>query len=405
LKDAFDAVRSGSESALLNQMFNGINIAGAGFGPVGTTFNGVPQTAGLHMRSSSTFNANLANGNYTALATTLNTLNYATAVNPTLPPIPAGVQGAVMRYSGLFPENFIVTNPQFGGVNLMTNNISNNYHSLNAQFTLRPVRGISTQTTYTWSKNMGAGFPGTDGLGQVFTDPLNRRADYAVLPDTRVHDFRTNGTFALPIGPNQLLFSQSSGVVARIIEGWQLSWIANMNTGQPLSIAAQNMIYNNGTPDIVGPFDIKGGKVQFPSGPTGSYFDPANFKAVRDPQCASVTSSQNLQASCTLNAIADARSGQILLQNPRPGTRGTLGQRVVEGPGRWRFDAGMGKSFKITESKSLQFRVDARNVLNHPEPALPILSINDVNFGLITGVNAKSETSFRELQAQLRFNF
>ncbi len=36
LKEAFDAVRSGDESPLLDQIFNGINIAGAGFGPVGT---------------------------------------------------------------------------------------------------------------------------------------------------------------------------------------------------------------------------------------------------------------------------------------------------------------------------------------------------------------------------------
>ena len=35
LKEAFDAVRAGGESALLNQIFNGINIAGTGFGPVG----------------------------------------------------------------------------------------------------------------------------------------------------------------------------------------------------------------------------------------------------------------------------------------------------------------------------------------------------------------------------------
>ena len=35
LKEAFDAVRAGGESELLNQIFNGINIAGNGFGPVG----------------------------------------------------------------------------------------------------------------------------------------------------------------------------------------------------------------------------------------------------------------------------------------------------------------------------------------------------------------------------------
>src|SRR4030095_14675309 len=67
LKDAFDAVRAGGESDLLDRMFKGINIAGAGFGIIGTNFNGVSQTAGLHMRSSTTFNANLAHGNYQAL--------------------------------------------------------------------------------------------------------------------------------------------------------------------------------------------------------------------------------------------------------------------------------------------------------------------------------------------------
>ena len=89
LKEAFDAVRNGGESDLLNKMFNGINIAGAGFGPVGTLVNGVLQTAALQMRSSSTFASNLANGNYQALASSLNTLNYAGANNPTLPAIPA----------------------------------------------------------------------------------------------------------------------------------------------------------------------------------------------------------------------------------------------------------------------------------------------------------------------------
>jgi hypothetical protein len=220
-----------------------------------------------------------------------------------------------------------------------------------------------------------------------------------------VHDFRSNGTFALPVGPGQLLLRNSSGVLARIIEGWQMSWIVNMNTGQPLSVAALNMLYNNGTPDVVAPFDIQSGKVQFTGGPTGSYFSRDNIRLVRDPQCTAIAA--GLQSLCTLNAIADAKSGQVLLQHPKPGTRGTLGQRVVEGFGRWRFDAGLGKSFRITESRNLQFRVDARNVLNHPEPnpAALIMNMNDANFGLLTGTNAKSDTSFRELQASLRFNF
>jgi hypothetical protein len=407
LREAFDAVRSGGESALLDAMLRGINIAGANFGPVGTVFNGVMQTAGMHMRQNTTLRSNLANGNYAALAGSLNTLNYATAFNPGLPAIPGGVNGRVLAYNG-FPDNFIVVNPQFGAVQLMTNNISSNYHSLNAQVTLRPVHGVSTQTTYIWSRNLGAGLPNANLLGTDFTDPLDRRADYALLPDTRIHDFRTNGTFELPMGPNQLLFANSSGVVARIIEGWQMSWIVNLNSGQPLSIAAQNMLYGLGTADIAGPFDIRSGNVQFSGGPTGAYFDPASFTVIRDPQCGGVTTQQNLQAACTLNAIAHAQTGQVLLQNPRPGTRGTLGQRVVEGPGRWRFDASMGKSFKVSESKNVQIRIDARNVFNHPEPNTAgnslIMDINNASFGRIIGTNAKL-ASARELQAQLRFSF
>ena len=54
LKEAFDAARAGNDSSpalqVLENMFKGINIAGAGFGPVGTVFNGVLQTAGMHLR-------------------------------------------------------------------------------------------------------------------------------------------------------------------------------------------------------------------------------------------------------------------------------------------------------------------------------------------------------------------
>jgi hypothetical protein len=52
LKEAFDAARAGEESPLLDQMFKGINIAGAGFGPVGTVVNGVLQTGAMHLRNS-----------------------------------------------------------------------------------------------------------------------------------------------------------------------------------------------------------------------------------------------------------------------------------------------------------------------------------------------------------------
>jgi hypothetical protein len=402
LKEAFDAARAGNDSSpalqVLEDMFAGINIAGTGFGPVGTTFNGVQQTAGMHLRANTTLRNNLANGNYSALAGSLNTLNYSGPANPSLPPIPAGTSGAVLRRNG-FPENFIVTNPQFSTVNMLTTLYSNNYHSLETQVTMRPTHGVSFQGTYTWSKNHGIGQAG--GLGPTYTTLADRHADYALQSDTRVHDFRINGTFGLPIGPNKLLLPNASGTLARIVEGWQMSWIFNANTGQPLTIAAQNMLYNLGTPDIVGPFDTKAGKVEYGQGQTWNYLGAGTFEPVEDPQCAQVTTAQGLRGQCTIDALADAGTGQIVLQNPLPGTRGTLGQRVIEGPGQWRFDANIQKSFQLTESKTLQFRMDARNILNHPEPNAPALSIVAPNFGTINGKSALR----RQFQAQLRLTF
>jgi hypothetical protein len=123
---------------------------------------------------------------------------------------------------------------------------------------------------------------------------------------------------------------------------------------------------------------------------------------VKDPQCNAIAS--NLQSLCTLNAIADSGSSNVLLQNALPGAVPTMGLGSIFGPGRWRFDANISKSIRLTESKALQFRLDATDVLNHAEPNAPSLNLTGAtatNFGLISG---KSDLH-RMLQAQLRFNF
>ena len=63
-------------------------------------------------------------------------------------------------------------------------------------------------------------------------------------------------------------------------------------------------------------------------------------------------------------------------------------------------DARAGCSPRISESKSFQVRIDARNIMNHPTPGNPNLDINAGTFGEIT-----TKTGNRTLAAQIRLAF
>src|SRR5262249_19805081 len=162
-----------------------------------------------------------------------------------------------------FPENYLTPNPQLGIGGLAsafyrTNSASSNYHSLETQVTLRPTQGFSVQSTYTWSKTL-------QSYGDSNSDPLNRAADYSRPYSSVAHDWRSNGIIELPIGPNKLLFGNSSGWVARALERWQVGTILNLPSGRPTSISALTGLNYaaNGTttpnvlPDVVGDFDIR----------------------------------------------------------------------------------------------------------------------------------------------------
>ena len=67
-----------------------------------------------------------------------------------------------------------------------------------------------------------------------YIDPANRNLNYTVQ-NINAHSIRMNGTLELPIGPNKILFGNSSGWVARAIERWQTSFIFNGASGTPTS--------------------------------------------------------------------------------------------------------------------------------------------------------------------------
>ena len=133
------------------------------------------------------------------------------------------------------------------------------------------------------------------------------------------------------------------------------------------------------------------------TGALPNYF--ADLRQIEDPSRASVTTLQAVQNQFSNKAITDA-NGNLLLVNPAPGTLGTLGMNTLEGPGDIGLDLNMTKQVRISETKNIEFRVNAINILNTPNWNNPETSINSNNFGLST-----SKTDNRAFKGQLRLTF
>ena len=117
--------------------------------------------------------------------------------------------------------------------------------------------------------------------------------------------------------------------------------------------------------------------------PNGVTYFPG-FQQITDPSVAGVSSQNGLSGTFSNKAIADSQ-GRILLANPVPGQIGSLGRNFLEGPPLLGFDANLIKRVRITETKEFEFRIDAINVLNHPNFDLPNANINSTGTGTATG--------------------
>jgi hypothetical protein len=439
---ALEVTRRGDDDPLFDQMFAGIRLAGVpATVPVvnGTTSRGSDQ-----LRQSTATRAALANGNFVSVANALITSTIASGASGItgLSPGPAFVvlrngcdrlaMGLTLPATRCFPENYLTANPQLLGATYLGNLGRSNYHSLQASYTLRPTQGFSVQTTYSWAKSMqlsvGAG-PGLANAGATggtaYTDPLMRDLDRARGVES-LHSLRANGTIELPIGPNKLLFSGASGLLAQLIGGWQTSFILNLGTGAPVSIGgAETMRYGNPRYVVASPlWEIPKGEAKWdgPQGNTGTYYGD-KFVTQRDPQCGDTSLvASSLTIFCTLNSLAmkvpantpgavtlaDGSSVVNVLVNPKPGEMGTLGSRTLDSFGAFFLDGNVQKTFRLTERHQLSIRMDATNILNHPQLNSPNFVVGGTPFGQIAAKGAPSFTGppvQRNFQAQVRLTF
>ena len=91
------------------------------------------------------------------------------------------------------------------------------------------------------------------------------------------------------------------------------------------------------------------------------------------------------------NQVVVDASGNIVLQNPQPGTTGNTAFNfpALEGPGGLGLDVALSKSIQLNETTQFTLRADGINILNTPQWGNPNTDINSGNFGRITSATGQ----------------
>jgi len=361
----------------------------------------------------------IGRGNFQAAVSALQSANYdsdLTSATTTrtedqlrLPGLRTGEGGGqVLRYGGA-PSNLLVSNPQYTPT-INRNQGRSNYHSMQIQVTLRPIRGLSFQSSYTWSRSLAR------GSVLDWTDP-NWTMDYGLSGSHRSHTFNSYGTYELPFGARGFFFRDVTGWAKKAIEGWQVSWIGTASSGLPMSFnGVANTMWNNNKWVQVGPFDTKDVAVRWNKDAAqgsgeGTYFNKT-YVGVPDPQCASALvadisnpyGGSGLRQMCRdgdqffnvgMTAMALDKTGSsatpyvptydperhtLIFQNPLPGEIGNTQSNTLTGPGRWNLDMTLAKSIEFMEGKRFELRIDAQNIFNHPTPSYDT-TVYNLTFG------------------------
>ena len=173
------------------------------------------------------------------------------------------------------------------------------------------------------------------------------------------------------------------GFLGGVTAGWQISGVTQLQSGANLTFAGGynsstnfNMQISCTNPAGVDPGDpnscetLQKGSAIIPGSANGIPGDPKQFGVAINNQSILGTNAVQLNPFVTCDPKSGVTSHQFVNPNcfAAPTTVGLNGPTLLPvnyGPAYFNSDLGIFKNFKITESKALQFRVQAYNFLNH----------------------------------------
>src|SRR5208337_3478700 len=246
--------------------------------------------------------------------------------------------------------NEFETNPNYAAIDELAPISSSTYNALQTTLRVQSNHRFSGFATYNFSKSLDDASDGIDfAPGAAFPqDPSNLKAEHG---DST---FDTRHRFTAAVNYDVRAF-QSLGKFGK---GWQLNWIASLQSGRPIPIVTSNdnffptsyANYYNQRPNVVPGVD----PIMHHWSPTTGYLNPLAFSQPN-------------------------------------GTPGDLGRNSIYGPGYKNLDFSVTKNTQFGERLNLQFRAEFFNILNHPNFAQPNHNITpgyDQNGNLVCSPSA-----------------
>jgi len=225
-----------------------------------------------------------------------------------------------------------------GVVEENANGGSSYFESLSVRLEKRLSHGLILIGNYMFSKLMEE---------DSWLNDTDTHLEKRVSPFDHPHHFVLAAIYELPVGKGRLVNLHSRWVNG-IFGGWALNGIYTYQTGAPI-------LWVNGSTNNIGDYVYFGGDLALNNRNTNSAaFNTALFNT---------NSSQQFQYHIRTFST----------------TYGNLRQDGINN-----FDTSLLKRFNFTESRYLQLRLEAFNVLNHPTFAAPNTTATNGSFGLIT---------------------
>jgi len=267
------------------------------------------------------------------------------------------------------------TNPSILGGNVLTNYSNSSYHGLQIDAMHRFKNGVQFQLNYSFSKVLSdaAGNGQTDF--EPFLDIHNAKLERKRVVFDLTHVIKGNFYYELPFGKGKR-FNFQNRILSKVIDGWNVAGIYTSQSGPPISVVSGRGTLNrsgrsgNNMANTTATLGQLRNLFQLYKDGNGVWFYPQANKNPVDGRAVAPDGSA-------------AFSGQMFSQ-PAAGTLGGLQGNLLSGPWVWTMDAKISKVARITETKTVELRMDAINVFNHDTFYIGDQTVTSTNFGRIS---------------------